>query len=60
MARGKNEAHNPNRKVGRGHPLLAELAEQRKESGYVPAYTGLYDRNLEDRLRQRPRASDND
>jgi len=60
MARGKNEAHNLNRKVGRGHPLLAELKEQRKASGFTPNTSSLYDRDLEERLRQRPRAADND
>jgi hypothetical protein len=58
MARGKDEKNNPLRKVGRGHPLLAEQKQQRKESGYEPAmFIGGYDVNLEERLRQRPKGS---
>lgn len=55
MARGQDESRNPNRKVGRGHPLLKELKQQREESGFVPNTTLSYDRELEARLRQRPR-----
>lgn len=56
MAKGRNEAHNPNRKVGRGHPLLQELKQQREDSGYSPDTMLSYDRELESRLRQRPRS----
>lgn len=56
MARGINEAHNPNRKVGRGHPLLREEKEMRAESGI---YADGYEREKEinERLRQRPKAN---
>ena len=57
MAKGKDERYNPMRKVGRGHPLMAERKQQRAESGYNPGMTvGGEDMELERRLRQRPSA----
>lgn len=60
MANGKDESRNPNRKVGRGHPLLKEQQQQRREAGFSPDSSSFYDRDLEERLRQRPRINPNE
>lgn len=53
MARGKDERHNQNRKVGRDHPLMRELRQMREES---KIYVADRERAIDERLRQRPKA----
>lgn len=56
MARGKDERHNPNRKVGRDHPLMRELRQMREESKIYEFSGPDRERAVDERLRKRPKA----
>lgn len=59
MANGKDERFNKWRRLDKNHPLVQELLQQRQEANFKPDTYSMYDRDLEERLRQRPKGEEN-
>jgi hypothetical protein len=58
MSNGKDERFNKWRRLDKNHPLIQELLQQREEAGFTPDYN-MFNRALEERLRQRPKGDEN-